>query len=189
MNAAEAGSTARRAVFEPFVPRVVARRSGSAHPRKTTVAAEPPSIDVDDAPADLGEAEIVPAQVASACASAPASAGVATLPGRLDALVRARAIELAGVACARALHAAVARNRLFVARFVDDAIAAAGKSSAKRVRLSPDDAAAIAGRVGADVVADPAVEAGEVVVETPSGSVRATIEERSASLVRAAADE
>ena len=102
--------------------------------------------------------------------------------------MRERAIEIAGAACARALHEAIARNRLFVARFVDDAIAAAGPSTVHRVRLSPKDAAVCGGRSCVDVVADATVASGEVIVESPAGAVRSTIEERCAVLARAAAD-
>lgn len=103
--------------------------------------------------------------------------------------VREQAIALAGQACARALREAIARNPLFVARFVDDALLAAGQSAVARVRLCPDAAAACAGRVRCEVVADGAMSPGEVVIETQGGAIRATLDERAHALARAAADE
>jgi len=105
------------------------------------------------------------------------------------AAVREEAIRLAGLACARALHEAIARNPLFVTRFVEDALRASGDTSRARVRLRPVEASTCAGAVKCDVVADDALEPGEVVVECDRGTVRATIEERARRLARAAADE
>lgn len=105
-----------------------------------------------------------------------------------DAEVRGLAIRLAGIACARALHEAVARNPLFVARFVDDALQAFGDIKHARARLRSIEAAVCAAAVGCDVVADDALAPGDVVVESESGVLRASIETRAANLVRAAAD-
>jgi len=107
---------------------------------------------------------------------------------RTAASVRERAIKIAGEACARALREAIARNPLFVARFVDDAIEAAGSGSGKVVRLSPVDATACRGRLAMSVVSDEGVASGEVVVETAHGTVAATIDQRAQLLVRAVAD-
>jgi hypothetical protein len=105
-----------------------------------------------------------------------------------DAAARELAIRLAGIACARALHEAVARNPLFVARFVDDALQAFGDAKHARVRLRTVEAAACANTIGCDVVADDALAPGEVVVQSEGGALRASIEARAARLVRAAAD-
>ncbi|HZW73377.1 MAG TPA: hypothetical protein VFF43_07505, partial [Caldimonas sp.] len=87
-----------------------------------------------------------------------------------------------------ALHEAIVRNPLFVARFVDDAVEAAGRATCKRVRLSPVDAAACNGRIDLDVVADGRIGAGDVIVEAIGGTVEATVGRRARVLARAAAD-
>jgi flagellar assembly protein FliH len=170
--------------FEPFVPRVVSRRDSAASRTGERALPEVPiASSVDEQPPAASICASADAVVPDSTASAPVPPAI-----DVDALVRERAIEIAGAACARALHEAIARNRLFVARFVDDAIAAAGRSGTPRVRLSPDDAAACAVRPGIDVIADAAIAPGEVVVESEDTAVRATIEERAALLARAAAD-
>ena len=155
--------------FAPFVPRVViVRRQPHATPldlgREAVTVEEvlpvPDRIDIK-APAEVRDDE---------------------------ANCRERAIKIAGEACARALRQAIARNPLFVARFVDDAMEAAGRETSKSVRLSPADAAACRDRVPTSVVADDALAPGEVVVEAAHGIVTATIDERARILVRAVAD-
>jgi len=167
MDASQSGE------FVPFVPRRV-RRS-------PLTDVEPPSA---PAPSDsendaMRAAPSLPAQPPFALACDPA--------GRAAA-VREEAVRLAGLACARALHEAIARNPLFVTRFVEDALRASGDTSRARVRLRPVEASTCAGAVKCDVVADDALEPGEVVVECDRGTVRATIEERARRLARAAAD-
>ena len=121
-------------------------------------------------------------------ASAVSANGLVHDADAYDESVRALAIRLAGEACARALHQAIARNPLFVARFVDDALRAAGGQNGARARVRHEAAAACANRVRCDLASDDALAPGEVVVETASGSVRATLEDRAQILVRAAAD-
>lgn len=176
--------------FAPFVPRVVVvRPQAQATPidpgnnavteESASPALDKPVEEVQSAPVAIAPA--VPAEFrndeAKCCEEAHSAASV-----------RERAIRIAGEACARALREAIARNPLFVARFVDDAIEAAGRGSGKTVRLSPVDAAACRGRVATSVVADEGVAAGEVVVETAHGNVAATIDQRAQLLVRAVAD-
>lgn len=166
--------------FAPFVPRVVTvRRLALATP-----------LDLECAP--VAEEEVLPAP-ARIGPTAPFEVRDADEPNcrgeeQSAASVRERAIKIAGEACARALREAIARNPLFVARFVDDALAAAGQGSDKTVRLSPVDAMACSDRLGVSVVADEALALGEVAVETAHGIVTATIEQRAGLLVRAAAD-
>ena len=165
--------------FAPFVPRVVVvRRQAQATP-----------LDAEIAP--VAEEEVL-AATDQIDLSAPAEVRDdepnCRDEARADASVRERAIKIAGEACARALREAIARNPLFVVRFVDDAIEAAGQGSGKTVRLSPVDARAFRDRVGMSVVADEALAPGEVVVETAHGVVTATIDERAGLLVRAIAD-
>jgi len=160
--------------FVPFVPRRVGR--------SPLTDVEPPSA---PAPSDsendaMRAAPSLPAQPPFALACDPA--------GRAAA-VREEAVRLAGLACARALHEAIARNPLFVVRFVDDALRASGEMKDACVRLRPVDAATCADAVKCDVVADDALEPGEVVVESECGTVRSSIEERATRLVLAAADE
>ena len=104
-------------------------------------------------------------------------------------LVRALAIRLAGEACARALRQAVVRNPLFIARFVDDAIAAAGSPARATVRLCSLDAAAVGETSDRTVLIDDALARGDVVVETQSGAVCANVADRARLLVRACADD
>jgi len=163
--------------FAPFVPRVVVvRPQAQAAPLDpgsdalTEVLSAPDALDVTDA--------VKHWQEETRCCD----------EARTAATVRERAIKIAGEACARALRQAIARNPLFVARFVDDAIEAAGSGSGKVVRLSPVDAAACRGRLDMSVVADEGVAPGEVVVGTAHGIVAATIDQRAQLLVRAVAD-
>jgi len=102
--------------------------------------------------------------------------------------VRDLAIRLAAQACAQALGVAVARNPLFVARFVDAALRAAGRPEASTVRLNPADALACSAAIACDVVADESIERGSVIVDTGDGAVGGALEERALLLVRSAAD-
>ena len=148
--------------------------------RAPHVDASPPAkVFVDDAPEKSSDDRV---------ARSTAPLLPAGDPSEFEAAIRERAIRLAGIACARALHEAIARNPLFVVRFVDDALAASGDAKGARVRLSAPDAAVCAGVVRCDVVADDALAPGEVVVESDGGSLRASIETRAERLVRAAAD-
>lgn len=169
--------------FVPFAPRVVTRRPPFAgHALVTERADDEGPSDDDTTPSPEPGADVM-----EAVEEAPPVDPIDEIDdSRHLALVREQAIGIAGKACARALHAAIARNPLFIARFVEDAIAAAGPSPT-RVRLSPADAQACGAFVDAEVVADRLVARGEVVVDTADGSVRATIEKRCAILVRAAA--
>ncbi|HYK53732.1 MAG TPA: FliH/SctL family protein [Candidatus Eremiobacteraceae bacterium] len=176
--------------FQPFVPRVVSRRTRTDV--SNVEASNNGRCDGELSPVlDLHASE--PSAPASQLPFEPRVEPVRTEPlgcdeSRCAKFVREHAIRLAGEACARALHKAIARNPLFVARFVDDAIEAAGRATCKRVRLSPADAASCSGRIALDVVADERLVAGEVVVETTGGTVEATIDRRAVLLARAAAD-
>lgn len=174
--------------FQPFVPRVVSARArpeasdggtgGVEAAAPGSSAHDSPETRVDDAPS-----QPVHADLCESVRSEPAC-----YEERCAGLIRERAIKLAGEACARALREAIARNPLFVARFVDDAIEAGGRASCKRVRLSPSDAASCIGRIAPDIVGDERLEPGEVVVETTGGTIEATIDRRARLLARAAAD-
>lgn len=187
------------AQFQPFKPRVVARaaiRTSAETTQKTIQAASEPVallLDASDLAA-LPESPAVSGQicdrkveepVADAFTMSERCGGHACDSERCDVVVRERAIALAAEACAQALHVAIARNPLFVARFVDDAMRAAGAGQAKAVRLHPASAAVCT--VGCEIVADPTLESGEVVVDAATGPIHATIAQRADLLVRAVA--
>jgi hypothetical protein len=163
--------------FEPFVPRVVSRQ------RRPEPAPIDPPVEESTFPEPAVRSSPEPhvddrlSGVVRACDEE-----------HCGPFIRERAIKLAGEACARALHEAIAKNPLFIARFVDDAIEAAGRATCKRVRLSPADAAACNGRIGTDVIADERLASGDAIVETSGGTVEATVDRRARLLVRAAAD-
>jgi len=101
--------------------------------------------------------------------------------------IRAAAVDLAAAACARALRYAVDRNPRLLARFVDDALRAAGSPKSATVRVAPPTAIAAAATMKYDVVADSTLSPGDVFIDCDAGELGATIEERAARLVRAAA--
>lgn len=109
-----------------------------------------------------------------------------TTPAAILGLVREQAIELAATACARALRVAAIEDPQVVIRFVDEALAIASVSSPSAVRTSVEDAPRLAG-FNPPVRADALLERGDVIVETPAGSVEGRIEDRAWSLVRWAA--
>ena len=175
--------------FVPFVPRVVTRRNGRAaqeEPAGTSLAADAAPAP-EQTPSTVEVAPPPAATVEDDRAEHRDDGSAQHDDARTLAAIREQAISIAGEACARALHVAIARNPLFVARFVDDAIEAAGRGGAKTVRLSPVDAAACRGRTTACVVADKSVALGEVIVETVDGTVGATMQQRAQILVRSVA--
>ena len=200
-----------RAQFQPFKPRVVPRAairlsaettqetihaaseavalfSEVSDPVGSSAESPPVSAEIRDGQAALAVLQgcRVEEPVADTSAMGEPCGGHGRDPERCDAVVRERAIELAAEACAQALHLAIARNPLFVARFVDDAMRAVGAGQAKAVRLHPASASMCS--VGCEIVADPTLESGEVVVDTATGSMHATIAQRADLLVRAVAD-
>jgi flagellar biosynthesis/type III secretory pathway protein FliH len=103
------------------------------------------------------------------------------------AAVRDEAIRFATIAAARALRTALAHDAAALTRYVDDALRACGRVVHSRVRLHPADAALYRPRRDVEIVADASAARGDVSVETDAGTVGATIEDRAALLVRAAA--
>ncbi len=101
---------------------------------------------------------------------------------------RTLAIRLAGEACARALKQAIAKNPLFVARFVGDALTAAGLPADATVRLCALDAPVCRAGVAAAIEVDDSLGRGDVIVAACDGTLRAVLDERAALLVRAASD-
>jgi hypothetical protein len=182
-----------RPEFEPFVPRC-ARRPGNG-----AATVDERAIVADQACAG----DVAPADEASpSCAAAAEdeTAAQAESPG-LDApdahvhdaaacaqALRETAIRLASHACARALRVAIARNPLFVARFVDDALGALRAKSGACARLHPEDAAACSHLVQCQVIADASLSPGEVIVEGDGSRIHATTDGRAEILVRAIAD-
>jgi hypothetical protein len=105
----------------------------------------------------------------------------------LDAArIRAAAIGLAAAACARALRYAVDRNPRLLARFVDDALRAAGSPQHAIVLLAPSAVTSACEPGDHDYVADASLSPGDVFVECADGTLGATIEQRAEGLVRAA---
>jgi hypothetical protein len=166
----------QRSEFTAFVPRVLVREKPTATEPGTATDRQAHAV------------EAVRSEPAGQKVEQRVESHARCNPAACEGRVRALAIVLAGRACARALHAAVAKNPLFVRRFVDDALHAASSPSHARVLLCARDAAACGGRMDCDVVSDDALSGGEIVVETTAGLVRATIEQRAEALVRAAAD-
>ena len=126
-----------------------------------------------------------PQSPAAPCACAAWSAR--SEDDRIARQARELAIRFAGEACARALGHALVKNPLFVRRFVDDAIAAAGAPARPVLRLNASDAQRVE-RLDCELVVDTTLSPGDVVVETSDGRVEATLEERAQTLVRAIAD-
>jgi len=164
--------------FVPLTPRRLQRTSG--------VTIQP---EVEPAP-DLAEcSERVESKTGNTDTSLQSLApGVAHIcPETDEARIRAVAIDLAATACARALHYAIDRNPRLVARFVDDALRAAGNPRNAVVRVAPAVTAVGAASRQHDFVADPSLAPGDVSIECAEGTVGATVEERAALLVRGAA--
>jgi flagellar assembly protein FliH len=163
--------------FDPFEPRRISRMP---------LPQDAPEDAPEEAPERSAEppapAEEQPAAPSFVCDPAPCDGA------ECAALARNQAIRLASAACARVLHLAFLRNPFFIARFVDDAIRAAGGEANARIRLRPEAATLCAGRVKCEIVADAALSPGEVVAETELGTIGATIEERARSLVRSMLD-
>lgn len=101
--------------------------------------------------------------------------------------IRAAAIGLAAAACARALGYALDRNPRLLARFVDDALRAAGSPRRAIVRIAPTATIGGAESRAYDLVADPTLSSGDVFVDSDAGTLGATIGERAERLVRAVA--
>lgn len=162
--------------FVPLVPRQLAR----VCPSVTTTA--DPAASTEDLPtpvdADPENASEQPVEVAAACAIETEYPDVVS--------VRDLAIELAAAACARALRYAVDRNPRLLARFVDDALRAAGNPKDAVVRVATPTAFTGDHPGTHALVADPSLSAGDVFVTCDAGTLGATIEERAALLVRAA---
>jgi hypothetical protein len=108
--------------------------------------------------------------------------------GEIDAArVRAAAIRFAAAACARALRYAVDRNPRLVARFVDEALRAAGSPHNAVIRVAPAVTAVGAELKEHDFVADPSLAPGDVFIDCTAGTLGATLDERAEILVRAVA--
>ena len=105
---------------------------------------------------------------------------------RFRAAVREEAIRFASIAAARALRVALV-DEAAIAKYVDDALRACGHGGRATVRLHPRDARVYRSTHDVDVVGDDSCEVGQVVIELPTGSFGATVDERAALLVRAAA--
>jgi hypothetical protein len=103
------------------------------------------------------------------------------------ACIRATAIRIAAAACARALRYAVDRNPRLVARFVDEALRAAGGPRDAIVRVAPAVASAGVASRDHDLVADLSLSPGDVFIDCAAGTLGATLDERAELLVRGCA--
>ncbi|HEY5095572.1 MAG TPA: hypothetical protein VII69_10680, partial [Candidatus Eremiobacteraceae bacterium] len=131
------------------------------------------------APSDVGEqASLAPPDVGGQASLAPFAGErrrgpsltpINTEPDEIR--IRAAAVELAAAACARALRYAVDRNPRLLARFVDDALRAAGSPKTATVRVAPPMAVAAARSTEHDVVADHGLSPGDVFVDCDAGTV------------------
>jgi D-alanyl-D-alanine carboxypeptidase len=178
--------------FVPFAPRRLSRASDSVRSASEAPAAlhseDEPQIPVaENAPLGVtisGESETdvadepspaVDPNITNICADANA------------ACIRAEAIRLAAQACARALHYAVDRNPRLVARFVDEALRAAGSPHNAVVRVASAATSVGVASKEHDFVADSSLELGDVFIDSATGTLGATLEERAELLVRAVA--
>lgn len=174
-------------VFQPFVPRLVSE-TAPVEPAAAAVdvqaRATPCAPDVQpDEPAS--EATLVDV---SAEPSPPFAAFVQAALEEQDraAQIRAEAVRLACIATGRILRHAVAFDPAVIVRFVEDALATSHDRAAV-ASVHPAHAKALAER-GVGCRSDERLQLGEVVVELPSGSIGARLDERAALLVRSTAD-
>jgi Flagellar assembly protein FliH len=194
--------------FVPFVPRKVSNMSaepsvreqptdGFSNDEATEATYDVPACDVpsvnDSGPDDKIQTDVV--DYDDAVAGIPAAttgellvspvADVAPKTCDHDLAIRNEAVRLAAIACGRALRHAVMMHPAVIARFVDDAIEAAGHPHA-RIRLHPDSVATIV-VPDHELIADERLSPGDVMVECDGTSVGATLIERASLLVSAAA--
>jgi hypothetical protein len=180
--------------FVPLAPRRLQRTSDSPYAAIGIAAADQ---DGDGAqlphPPQVPQQQQVPQpphepEVQQVPESPERSARAESETGETDAAcVRAAAIRFAAAACARALRYAVDRNPRLVARFVDEALRAAGSPHNAVVRVAPAVTAVGAELKEHDFVADPSLATGDVFIDCAAGTLGATLDERAEILVRAAA--
>ena len=194
--------------FVPFVPRRVSHASGEPPVCELPIEGPPPdepeevahdtpasgipSANDDravepipsDAPAHNGAGVPVSSTTDEILASTVEDVAAAACDHSLA--IRNEAIRLAAIACGCALRHAVMLHPAVIARFVDDALAAAGHPAHARICVHPDSIAAITAP-GHDRIADDRLSPGDVTVVCDDTSVGATLLERASLLVRAAA--
>jgi hypothetical protein len=175
--------------FVPFAPRRLQSASDSA-----SIATAADHQDVEQEAhfanrAAVGALEAVESETAIAGESSRAAdPSITHVCADADAAcVRAAAIRFAAEACARALHYAVDRNPHLVARFVDDALRAAGSPRNAVVRVAPAATTVGSALMQHDFVADTSLDLGDVFIDSANGTLGATLEERAELLVRAVA--
>lgn len=166
--------------FEPLAPRVVTR-NGAAAP---VVA-----VDLSDRPASIEDRRsTIDRRAPLSSTDDPNEARRAKLGENENAeSIRTAAIRLASIACASALRTAIARNPLFVARFVDEALERFPDRPAT-IFLHPTDAMVVGERPDATIEESPDLSRGDVIVEAWGKRIEGTIDGRAALLVRRAAD-
>jgi len=195
--------------FVPFVPRRASHASDEPPAREQAmednglgepveVAYERASSDAPRASDDSVDDEIRRDMVTHDSMSEPSSAmtdavltsavvqSVAAEACDHSLAIRNEAIRLAAIACGRALRHAVMLHPAIIARFVDDAIEAAGYPAHARIRVHADSVAAITAP-DHDRIAHERLSPGDGTVECDGTSVGATLLKRASLLVSAAA--
>jgi len=181
--------------FIPFVPRTIGSLlapEASAEPQEQVeMQAEfaprldpPPQADPDLEAPKPSEPQADEAVTSRPPFSAALHAALQT--AAIAVAARGEAIRLACIATGRILRHALVVDPKIIARFVDDALAAACDEAAT-ARVNPAHLPALADQ-GMRCIADERLGFGEVVVDLPAGSIGATVEERAELIVRAAAD-
>ena len=179
--------------FVPFAPRRLRRPGDSAIAEVERAAArvveEPPETEVAQGPVMAEDGGRIESETGDADVPLPAQdSSTAHRCTDVDAAcIRAAAIRYAAAACARALRYAIDRNPRLIARFVDDALRAAGSPHNAVVRVAPAVTSVGAASKEHDFVADSSLAPGDVFVDCPAGTLGAMLEERAELLVRAVA--
>lgn len=162
--------------LDPAAPQVFEQTRDELQPEKPPAA---PKIDLSEP--QQPEEEQPPADEPDALFSSELRSALAQAARRAE--IRAEAVRLACLATGRILRHAVAFDPKVVARFVDDALAAAQDEQAI-VHLNSAHRSALSAR-GPQYVADERAAAGAVAVELAAGDVAATLEQRAELVVRA----
>lgn len=172
--------------FVPFSPRRL-ERVVEASPDSDLAAIAAPAPECSAAESEHVDVEAPEAVTQLEATTVGNAVEASHIGGALDgARVRDEAIRLAATACSRALRYAVDRNPRLVARFVDDALRAAGSPRHAIVRVAPSATASAQEQREHDYVADTSLAPGDVFIVCADGTLGATIEQRAEGLVRAA---
>ncbi|MDQ6779661.1 MAG: hypothetical protein M3Z37_00695 [Candidatus Eremiobacteraeota bacterium] len=173
-------------IFQPFVPRAVSEPTPVEPLTPPAEAAQKPPL----AP-DLSQHEPTAEQPPSQTPLREPPPFATFVQAALEehdraAHIRAEAVRLACIATGRILRHAVVFDPAVIVRFVEDAVAATHDRAAVTC-VHPVHASVVAAR-GISCRSDERLAFGEVVVDLPTGSIGASLDERAALIVRATAD-